>query len=52
MESEILLDLASAIKRFKMYPYFDIANYVLMCMIVREDNSQQQFSGKVPYRVE
>jgi len=49
MESEILLDLASAIKRFKMYPYFDIANYLLMCMTVREDNSLQQFSGTMVF---
>jgi hypothetical protein len=49
MESEIIYDLASAVKRFKMYPYFDIANYILMCMSVREENLLHQFSGSVPF---
>ena len=37
-EFEGLFEIAQAVKRFKMYPYFDIANYILMCMSVREDN--------------
>lgn len=45
MELEMLLDVADNIKRLKMYPYFDIAHYILMCMAVREDNFPQQVTG-------
>lgn len=29
---------AKMVTKLKMYPYFDIANYALMCMMVREDD--------------
>lgn len=37
----VTLTLASVAKvasRLKMYPYFDISNYILMCMMVRDDD--------------
>lgn len=33
-----LADVAKTVSKLKMYPYFDIANYILMCMMVREDD--------------
>lgn len=45
MESEALLQVASTVKRFKMYPYFDVANYILMCLTVRDDHFPQLVSG-------
>ena len=35
---ETVLVAADAIKRFKMYPYFDVAHYILNCMAVRDDH--------------
>ena len=45
MELDTVLEVASNLKRLKMYPYFDIAHYLLMCMAVREDNFPQQATG-------
>jgi hypothetical protein len=28
--------------KIKMYPYFDIAHYILMCLVVRDDINQLQ----------
>jgi len=42
------------VAKLKMYPYFDVANYILMCMMVREDSHRdpaadpQAFSRKHP----
>jgi len=33
-----LTSVAKMVLKLKMYPYFDIANYILMCMMVREDD--------------
>jgi hypothetical protein len=33
-----MADVAKTVTKLKMYPYFDIANYILMCMMVREDD--------------
>jgi hypothetical protein len=33
-----LTGVAKVVTKLKMYPYFDIANYILMCMMVREDD--------------
>jgi len=38
MDMETVLVAADAIKRFKMYPYFDVAHYILNCMVVRDDH--------------
>lgn len=32
-----LSEVASIVAKLKMYPYFDVANYILMSMMVRED---------------
>jgi hypothetical protein len=34
---EGLLDFASYVSRMKMYPYFDVAHYIFMCLEVRAD---------------
>nr|CAH8871530.1 unnamed protein product [Trichobilharzia regenti] len=46
MNSIIFDDVASSIFRLKMYPYFDIANYILMSIAVKEDTPQ---SGFLPF---
>lgn len=38
MDPQAFLDISTAVTKLRMYPYFDIANYILMCIIVREDN--------------
>lgn len=38
MATLTLADVAKIVGKVKMYPYFDIANYILMCMMVREDD--------------
>uniref|UniRef100_A0A1I7ZA73 Trimeric intracellular cation channel type B n=1 Tax=Steinernema glaseri TaxID=37863 RepID=A0A1I7ZA73_9BILA len=50
MDQEILLDAASRVQRLKMFPYFDIAHYVLMVISVRDDMSgtASLFSRKHP----
>ena len=45
MDTQILADYAKILLRTKMYPYFDIANYILMCWTIREDNPNQN-TGK------
>jgi len=45
MDIHTLLEAADAIKRLKMYPYFDVAHYILNCMTVREDAFYQQGTG-------
>jgi len=47
------MEIANVVTRLKMYPYFDIAHYALMAMMVREDNHPQStgtqlFSRKHP----
>lgn len=49
MDSETLLETATAVKRLRMFPYFDIAHYTLMCLSVKEDNYPTQFSGRKPH---
>jgi len=45
MDMDTVLEVAGAIKRLKMYPYFDICHYILNCMAVREDAYPQQTTG-------
>ena len=40
-----LSEVASIVAKLKMYPYFDVANYILMCMMVREDAHPPPTSG-------
>jgi len=48
MDMETVLVAADAVKRLKMYPYFDIAHYILNCMAVRDDTYHQQATGIMP----
>ncbi|RCN51897.1 hypothetical protein ANCCAN_01985 [Ancylostoma caninum] len=50
MDQEILLDAGAQLHRLKMFPYFDIAHYVLMICEVRDDlaTSAGLFSRKHP----
>ncbi|XP_067677956.1 trimeric intracellular cation channel type 1B.1-like [Haliotis asinina] len=52
MDPKTFMDIATVVTKLKMYPYFDIAHYVLMCCSVREDMPQvtgpQAFSRKHP----
>lgn len=45
MDSETLLEVATSVKRLKMFPYFDVAHYLLMCLTVKEDAYPPQFTG-------
>ena len=45
MDTQILADYAKILLKTKMYPYFDIANYILMCWTIREDNPINNSSG-------
>jgi len=40
-----LSEVASIVAKLKMYPYFDVANYILMSMMVREDAHPPPTSG-------
>lgn len=46
MDSETLLEVATSVKRLKMFPYFDVAHYILMCLTVKEDAYPPQFTGR------
>lgn len=50
MDPQMFMDVATTVTKLKMYPYFDVAHYLLMCLSVREDqpqqHSQQQGSGE------
>lgn len=53
MDPQTFMDVANVVTKLKMYPYFDVANYILMCIMVREDNHPQStgsplFSRKHP----
>ena len=37
MDQQAVMEVANVVTKLKMYPYFDICNYILMCLIVRED---------------
>ena len=41
MDSQTFIEFAKTLTRLKMYPYFDVAHYILMCWTVREDNHPQ-----------
>lgn len=40
-----LTEVAHLVAKLKMYPYFDISNYILMCCMVRDDSAQPSSSG-------
>lgn len=37
LSPEVLLDFAGWFSHIKMYPYFDAAHYIFMCLAVRDD---------------
>lgn len=44
IDSEALEDYGLLLLKLKIFPYFDIANYILMCLAVREDINLHQTS--------
>ena len=42
IDSEALEDYGLLLLKLKIFPYFDIANYILMCLAVREDINLHQ----------
>jgi hypothetical protein len=53
MDPQTFMDIANVVTKLKMHPYFDICNFILMSIIVREDNHPQNtgsvlFSRKHP----
>ena len=50
MDQQTFMEIATTVTKLKMYPYFDVAGFILMCLIVREDNPPQSsgnFTGKI-----
>ena len=45
IDQEVLEDYGLLLLKLKMFPYFDIAHYILMCLVVRDDIHLHQ-SGK------
>ena len=45
MDQNKLLEIASSVTNLKMFPYFDAAHYVVMCLMVRDDNGVPEHSG-------
>ncbi|CAL1542358.1 unnamed protein product [Lymnaea stagnalis] len=45
MDPQTYMDIATVVTKLKMYPYFDIAHYILMCIAVRDDVVPQQGQG-------
>ena len=50
MDPQAFLDIATMVTKLKMYPYFDIANFILMSLIVREDNHPQTTGNNSYFR--
>lgn len=50
VDQEVLLSAGNYVQRLKMYPYFDVAHYILMISLVREDlgNGCSVFSRRHP----
>ena len=51
MDQQTFLEIATIVSKLKMYPYFDVASYILMCLIVREDNPPQTAGKDQPIEV-
>ena len=37
MDPKTFIDVATTITKLKMYPYFDVAHYILACTLVKYD---------------
>lgn len=40
MDPQIIDDIATSVSKWRMYPHFDVAHYILMSTAVREDIPQ------------
>ncbi|KIH57928.1 hypothetical protein ANCDUO_11876 [Ancylostoma duodenale] len=51
MDHDSLISAGSALQKLRMYPYFDVAHYLLMCESVRADlgSSSLPFSRRHPF---
>lgn len=47
MDPQTFLDIATKVTKLKMYPYFDIAHYTLMCVAARDDVPANSSGGTV-----
>ena len=47
---EGLTEAAETVLRLRMYPYFEIAHYILVCLLVREDFYSQHIAGAWSFR--
>lgn len=47
MDQQKLLEIADNVSKLKMYPYFDIAHYAVMCLAVRDDAHVPEQSGTI-----
>jgi len=45
MDQAKFLEIANYVTGLKMYPYFDAAGYIVMCMMVRDDSHPQGHAG-------
>lgn len=50
MSQARFLEIAHYVTNLKMYPYFDAANYIVMCLMVRDDSHvQEQPAGSTAF---
>jgi trimeric intracellular cation channel len=45
MDQQKLFEVADYVTKLKLFPYFDIAHYAVMCLIVRDDGHVPEHSG-------
>lgn len=45
MDQAKFFEIANYVTGLKMYPYFDAAGYIVMCMMVRDDSHPQGHAG-------
>jgi len=45
MDPQTFMDIANVVTKLKMHPYFDVCNFILMSIMVREDNHPTQQAG-------
>jgi len=48
MDPQTYMDVATVVTKLKMYPYFDVCHYTLMCISVREDVPPPQQGSSTP----
>lgn len=49
MDPQAFLDIATKVTKLKMYPFFDVAHYILMCVAVRDDIPPATVAGSQPF---